>query len=131
MPKITKFDRNSTERLRADLNAYLKPFLEERGLTLELGNAKYNDGTVRFVGPEFKVPEVAQAKDNSRLRTMLQMHGIVIPGDPREVFESAEYVLTGYRPKASVRPWEARSKLDGKNYILTDASARLHFGTKK
>lgn len=130
MPKITKFDRRACETLRADLTAYLKPFLEERGLTLELGNAKYNDGTVRFVGPEFKVPDVALAKDHSRLRTMLQMSGIIVAGDTREVFESKEYVLTDYRPRASKRPWVATSKLDGKSYVLTDASARLHFGKK-
>lgn len=131
MPKITKFDKPAAERLRTELTAYLAPFLAERGLTVEIGNGKFDQSMLRFVGIEFKVPELAQAKAATNLRTYLQMAGIVVPGDARETFESAQYILVDYKPKAYKRPWVARSKLDGRNYVLEDAAARIHFGTKK
>lgn len=130
MTKITKFTRSQAIDFRTELTNYLKPFLEERGLTVDLGNAKFDDGTLRYVNVEFKVPEIALARNSVMLRNVLMMSGIVMADDTREVFESNEYILTDYRPRASKRPWVAKSKIDGKSYLLTDASARLHFGKK-
>jgi hypothetical protein len=123
MPKINRFDRATTQRLRFELEAHLKPFLEERGLTLSLGNAKYNEGSVRFVGPEFKVPEVVAAKAESNVHTMLMMTGLVVAGAPvKDQYMirtgGKTYVLTDYRHLAPKRPWLARCINDGKTYVF-------------
>lgn len=130
MPKITKFDKRTCITLRDDIVAYMAPFLADRGLTLELGNGKFDNGMMRFVGVEFKIPEVAGVNDQANLRIALQMAGIIKPGDTRTVFESSKYTLIDYRPKAYKRPWLAKSKIDGKNYVLEDELARMHFGAK-
>lgn len=123
MPKIERFDRNSTERFRRDLEAHLRPFLEERGLSLNLGNARFNDGSVRFVGPEFKVPEVAAAKASSFVHSMLMMNGLVVPGQPVKDeyiihMSNRHYVITDYKIKAPKRPWVAHCRQDGKTYVF-------------
>lgn len=124
---INKFDKHQATVLRAEIEAHMKPFLEARGLSLKLGNAKFTEGMVRFIGTEFSIPTVAGQVHNVNLAMWLRAHGIIGTADKRETFESKEYVLTDYRSRAPKRPWVARSKLDGKTYVLTDAQARIHF----
>ena len=131
MPKYDRFDKSAAIRLRKELEDYLKPFLEERGISIKLGNAKYNDNTIRFVGPEFHIGDVSSPeKTGEFLRQNLVVHGVISYGDSRNVFESKEYILVDYRPKAWKRPWVAKSKFDGKNYVLSNEQARVHFGAK-
>jgi hypothetical protein len=128
--KFTRFDKSEARRLREELEALLNPWLESRGLTASLGNAKFDTGMVRFVGPEFRIPGVVDGVHNQNLRRALVTYGIIQPNDPRTVFESIEYVLQDFRPRAIKNPWVALRKADGKTYVLTDASARVHFGSR-
>lgn len=129
--KVTQFTKSDVQRLRTDLEAYLKPFLEERGLSLQLGNARFDAGSVRFIGPTFKVVGgVSEEIDLARIRRALILERIIDSSDTRQTFESTEYKLIGYRPKATKNPWLAKSKVDGKTYVLTNVSARVHFSAK-
>lgn len=131
MPKYDRFDKSAAARLRKELEDYLKPFLEERGMSIKLGNAKFNDSKIRFIGPEFHIGEVPSTVISpENLRTRLVVNGVIAFSDTREVFESKEYTLVDYRPRAYKRPWVAKSKIDGKDYVLNTAQARIHFGAK-
>lgn len=121
---FTRFDKPATKMLREKLVAHLASFEAEHGVKFDLGNAKFNDDHVHFVGFDVKIPGLAQPKNDANLRYALRAHGI----DAKDVLESAEFTLVEYRSRAPKRPWLVRSKVDGKTYVLPTVSARIHFG---
>lgn len=116
MPKISRITRTEAVKLRQDLQNYLKPFLEERGMTLEFGSGKFSSYSIQFSKWKFDIPELAVPVKESFLKSQLILNGVIESSDPRTVFENTRYVVKDYKPRNYKNPWIFEDKFNKKTY---------------
>jgi len=119
------------KKIRELLNKTLEPVLKEQGYTIEIGNAGYSNDEIKFNNIIIAEQGVMPKAERDLLDQITFLTEIknkkLLKKDTVTTIDGVEYTLTGYRPRASKRPYII---IDNKNneYVITEKEALQHFG---
>tara|TARA_R110002020_G_scaffold30453_6_gene95984 strand:+ start:2574 stop:2972 length:399 start_codon:yes stop_codon:yes gene_type:complete len=131
---ITEMNPTEIKKLRATLENELTPILAGLGLTFELGNARYDNDSVKFTG--FRIAlENAQdptAKALEEENDFRQQMGDVV-FDLTKIGETSQgkYSLVGYKPRNRKYPFICLNLDNGGHYKFSESQAERMFAVAK
>lgn len=109
------FDRQSCKALRTEINEALRAVAQRHGVTIEAGNASFDDTFIRFK-LEVKAPGAADA-DLAKAADRLAMSGARFTVGDRFDYGQRQFTVKGYNPrrKKSVVAFDLGN---GKDYVF-------------
>ena len=99
---ITEMNRANAKLVREILNDKLPSILNEHGLSFELGNARFDEDSVRFVGFRLSVKD-ALSETEKALREELNFrnsYGVELDQNKIAKLDGKDFSLVGFKPRA-------------------------------
>ena len=128
--KVKKMDRTTISHIRQILEDNLPSMMEENNLKFDLGNATYDDDSVKFqfrislshaLPPEEKA--LKQVLDFRRtFETAVTLDDSIIAEDRGQQFK-----LVGYKPRARKKPFIIEDIKTGGRYVCPESMAERLF----
>ena len=125
-------DKRIAKQIRTDLEEFISLMSQKTGLTVDLGNATFTDNDITFklnlrlVNAPSKELELLIADNKARSKydflTEFDLEKITKVG-------SKFYQLTGYRPRATKKPYQITDQ-NNNHYIISEEKAEELFGIK-
>tara|TARA_R110000824_G_scaffold199515_1_gene383487 strand:+ start:43 stop:480 length:438 start_codon:yes stop_codon:yes gene_type:complete len=132
MNKITTMDRKNAGNIRKLLETELEPILKQHGLSFELGNASYDDDSVKFNGFRISIEGGLSVQEKALEREIADRRNyeFMVELDPTKIAKSfgMSVSLVGFKPRARKRPFVIRDLETAKEYIITTKQAEKLFG---
>ena len=132
MTTITTIDKKALNTLRTVLGKELTPILAEYGLKFKLGNARYQEDSVKFTGFRISLenaqdPSAKALTEDNEFRathdfTTFDLDKVGVSPN------GLEYKLVGYKPRNRKYPYICLSLEDNKRYKFTEDGAERMFG---
>ena len=106
---MDKMDRNTAKMLREELKTILEEPLEKLGFKFALGNAKYDDDSVKFTGFRISLANALTVEEKN-LKTELAWRDECswsksLDKNRTATINGTRYSLYGFRPKAKKQPF--------------------------
>ena len=129
--KVKKMDRTTIRHIREILEDNLPSIMEENNLKFELGNATYDDDSVKFNGFRISLShalsqEEKALKGNLSLRRsydgLVTLDDSIIAEDRGQQFK-----LVGYKPRARKKPFIIEDIKTGGRYVCPESMAERLF----
>ena len=118
MAVIKNFDKQTLSTMRNELNALLKPFGDDHGITFNLGGIRFNAGSFG-VKLEASIKNHTQSTNKSdALPFFMKLLGLQYDG-------VGGRKLIGYNERAKAYPFQYTQ--GGKNYKCSDEQAKSYF----
>ena len=117
---ITKFDKSNLNSIRTELDALLKRFGDEKGIT-------FNLGTITFNHDEFSAKLTSKVKSESGISSMLEF---AMKMNNLQVSSPCGKTLVDYRKSSYKYPFVYRD-LNGKMYKCSESQAKMYFTRKE
>ena len=132
MSNMTKLQIKS---LRLLIETTLTDTLKEKGFRFELGNASYDSDSVKFTGFRISFAD-ALTQEQKALQQMLTMRRQAswektLDGNKIGYDRGVGYLLVGYKPRASKKPWLIESVEDGGQYVAPNSMIERMFGEEE
>lgn len=130
---ITKMDPQAIERLRAVIEKELTPILDEYGVTFKLGNARYDDDSVKFTGFRIALQnaEDPTAKALEAENKWRRQNGIMhFDLDKIGSTPHGKYTLVGFKPRNRKYPFICLNLDNGGKYKFSEIQAERMFGAE-
>ena len=131
MDLITTMDRATAISVRDILERELPAILEPHGLSFKLGNAKYDDDSVKFNGFVLSVAggRSEMEKGLNRELEYRAEHPLMVTLDADKVvnFRGDPHKLVGYKSRNRKYPFIVRNLTNEKNYKFTASSVERDF----
>tara|TARA_R110002110_G_scaffold86383_1_gene225455 strand:+ start:318 stop:755 length:438 start_codon:yes stop_codon:yes gene_type:complete len=132
MNKITTMDRKNAGNIRKILETELEPILKQHGLSFDLGNASYDDDSVKFNGFRISIEGGLSVQEKALEREIADRRNyeFMVELDPTKVTKSfgMKVSLVGFKPRARKRPFVIRDLETAKEYIISTEQAEKLFG---
>jgi len=129
--KIETMNKANAQLVRAILENDLAPILSEYGLKLELGNAGYDDESVKFNGFRISL-DTALSKHGAALAQELALrekmnHQLL---DKNKIHKQGKhaFILSGYKPRSTKKPFVVDCLQGHGEYVITNDTAMKWFG---
>ena len=121
--------------LRSLIETTLTDTLKEKGFRFELGNASYDSDSVKFTGFRISFAD-ALTQEQKALQQMLTMRRQAswektLDGNKIGYDRGVGYLLVGYKPRASKKPWLIESVEDGGQYVAPNSMIERMFGEEE
>ena len=125
--QITAMDRDGAKIVREILRSQLTPVLEKHGLTLDIGNAKFDSDCVVFTKFRIAVKDALSETEKALVR-YAKHYGL----DTTQIANLAdmEVQLVGFKVRARKKPFIIRNIKTGKEYIISTSHAKRLFGNR-
>ena len=126
---ITEMTPKNVDVIREILDEGLIEVLDGYGLEVDLGNARYDDDSVKF-GFNVKI-KGGMSKEMKDLISANKWRGNIDKKfDLEKIAEmnGKKVVLTGFRRRASKKPYIVKNLLDNIDYIVSEEVAERLFG---
>ena len=128
---MNKMDRKTAKMLREELKTILEEPLEKLGFKFALGNAKYDDDSVKFTGFRISLANALTVEEKN-LKTELAWRDdcsweTSLDKDRTVTINGTRYSLYGFRPKARKEPFILNNLDEGKLQLCTQALAERFF----
>ena len=128
--KVKKMDRTTIRHIREILEDNLPSLMEENNLKFNLGNATYDDDSVKF---QFRIslshalpPEEKALKQQLNFRKAVDY--VVTLDDSIIAEETGQQLkLVGFKPRASKKPFIIEDIKTGSRYICSESMAERLF----
>ena len=129
--KVKKMDRTTISHIRQILEDNLPSIMEENNLKFELGNATYDDDSVKFNGFRISLshalpPEEKALKQQLNFRNAYDH--VVTLDESIIAEETGQHLkLVGFKPRASKKPFIIEDIKTGSRYICSESMAERLF----
>ena len=129
--KVKKMDRTTIRHIRQILEDNLPSIMEENNLKFELGNATYDDDSVKFNGFRISLlhalsPEEKALKGQIDFRRsydgLVTLDDSIIAEDRGQQFK-----LVGFKPRARKKPFIIEDIKTGGRYVCPESMAERLF----
>ena len=128
--KVKKMDRTTISHIRQILEDNLPSMMEENNLKFDLGNATYDDDSVKF---QFRIslshalpPEEKALKQQLNFRKTYSH--VVTLDDSIIAEETGQYLkLVGFKPRARKKPFIIEDIKTGGRYVCPESMAERLF----
>lgn len=132
---MNTINKENAQLLREILKDVLTEPLKNHGLKFELGNARYDDDSVKFNGFVISL-ESGLSQEEKDLKQELEWrakypHLIELDGNKVAEANGKKYTLVGFKPRARKRPFIVREMKSMKDYIISEKDADKLFGTEE
>ena len=125
MTKITKIDRATCAKLREHLNKKLSDmFKDELGITLDFGNASFNEDSVTF---KCRIEIEGARSENEKSLDDIKPFMSHVDFDKQVKLGKYLFKIVGYRSRARTKPWVCRNENDGSDYSLSQKDIDTYF----
>ena len=129
--KVKKMDRTTIRHIRQILEDNLPSLMEENNLKFELGNATYDDDSVKFNGFRISLSH-ALSQEEKALKQQLNFRkavDYVVTLDDSIIAEETgqQLKLVGFKPRASKKPFIIEDIKTGSRYICSESMAERLF----
>jgi hypothetical protein len=118
---MDKMDRKRVKRLREELKTILEEPLEKLGFRFELGNASYDEDSVKFTGFRISLANALTVEEKSLNQEIALRDECSwsksLDKDRIVKINGTRYSLHGFRPKAKKQPF-ILNNLDKKMQVL-------------
>lgn len=116
---MANIDKSLLQNLRADLDAAFSAIAEKHGVKLSLGSFSFSSdlASVKLTVAAISGDGTATSKESVDLKRYCR--SLDLEDRLSQVFEinGEKFVLEGYRPRASARPFTIKRVSDGKKFI--------------
>ena len=128
--KVKKMDRTTIRHIREILEDNLPSLMEENNLKFNLGNATYDDDSVKF---QFRIslshalpPEEKALKQQLNFRKTYD-HAVTLDDSIIAEDKGRKFKLVGFKPRASKKPFIIEDVTNGQRYICSESMAERMF----
>ena len=128
--KVKKMDRTTIAHIRQILEDNLPSIMEENNLKFELGNATYDDDSVKF---QFRISlSHALSQEEKALKQQLNFrktYDHVVTLDDSIIAEDRgqQFKLVGFKPRARKKPFIIEDIKTGGRYVCPESMAERLF----
>jgi hypothetical protein len=128
-------NKKNAQLLREILKDVLTEPLKNHGLKFELGNARFDNDSVKFNGFVISL-EGGLSQEEKDLKQELEWRSEyphLIELDSNRVAENQgkQYTLVGYKPRARKNPFIVREMQSMKDYVISEKNAERLFAVEK
>ena len=126
---ITEMNRTNAKLVREILNDKLPSILNEHGLSFELGNARFDEDSVRFVGFRLSVKD-ALSETEKALREELNFrnsYGVELDQNKIAKLDGMDISLVGFKPRARKKPFVIQDLNSDNQYVIGESLAEKLF----
>jgi len=126
---ITEMNRANAKLVREILNDKLPSILNEHGLSFELGNARFDEDSVRFVGFRLSVKD-ALSETEKALREELNFrnsYGVELDQNKIAKLDGMDISLVGFKPRARKKPFVIQDLNSDNQYVIGEELAEKLF----
>ena len=126
---ITEMNRTNAKLVREILNDKLPSILNEHGLSFELGNARFDEDSVRFVGFRLSVKD-ALSETEKALREELNFrnsYGVELDQNKIAKLDGMDISLVGFKPRARKKPFVIQDLNSDNQYVIGEELAEKLF----
>ena len=126
---ITEMNRANAKLVREILNDKLPSILNEHGLSFELGNARFDEDSVRFVGFRLSVKD-ALSETEKALREELNFrnsYGVELDQNKIAKLDGKDFSLVGFKPRARKKPFVIQDLNSDNQYVIGEELAEKLF----
>ena len=131
MKPITEMNRKNAKKVRNILEKELPGLLEKHGLSLELGNAAFDDDSVKFNGFRLSV-NGALSQQEKALKSELDFRKDYGVGELDQTkiarLDGMKVSLVGFKPRARKYPFIIQDLDTSKEYVIAEDTAERIFG---
>jgi len=131
MDAITSMDRATAGLVREILERELPAILEPHGLSFKLGNARYDDDSIKFNGFVLTVAggmsEMEKGLEGELEHRALHPFKVTLDADKVVNFRGEPHTLVGYKSRNRKYPFIVRNLTTEKNYKFTVNSVERDF----
>jgi len=129
--KVTRMDKTTVRQIRQILEDNLPSIMEENNLKFELGNATYDDDSVKFNGFRISLShalsqEEKALKSEIKFRTysesVTNLDDSIIATDKGQQFK-----LVGFKPRSRKKPFIIEDIKTGGRYVCPESMAERLF----
>ena len=129
--KVTRMDKTTVRQIRQILEDNLPSIMEENNLKFELGNATYDDDSVKFNGFRISLShalsqEEKALKSEIKFRTysesVTNLDDSIIAEDKGQQFK-----LVGFKPRSRKKPFIIEDIKTGGRYVCPESMAERLF----
>jgi len=130
MEPIATMDRANAQRIRDILDKALPEVLAPYGLSFQLGNARYDDDSVKFTGFNIAVAGglTQMEKDLAGRVEMSAEYGVELDADKVATYRGEEYALVGFKPRNRKYPYIWKKLSNGSNWKFDVETTERFFG---
>ena len=128
--KVKKMDRTTIGHIREILEDNLPSLMEENNLKLDLGNATYDDDSVKF---QFRIslshalpPEEKALKQQLNFRKAYD-HVVTLDDSIIAEDRGQQFKLVGFKPRARKKPFIIEDIKTGGRYVCPESMAERLF----
>ena len=128
---ITEMNRTNAKLVREILNDKLPSILNEHGLSFELGNARFDEDSVKFVGFRLSVKD-ALSETEKALRDELGFrkelsYGVELDQNKIAKLDGKDFSLVGFKPRARKKPFVIQDLNSDNQYVIGESLAEKLF----
>jgi hypothetical protein len=126
---ITEMNRTNAKLVREILNDKLPSILNEHGLSFELGNARFDEDSVRFVGFRLSVKD-ALSETEKALKEELNFrnsYGVELDQNKIAKLDGMDISLVGFKPRARKKPFVIQDLNSDNQYVIGEELAEKLF----
>ena len=127
---VTKMDRTTISHIRQILEDNLPSMMEENNLKFDLGNATYDDDSVKF---QFRIslshalpPEEKALKQQLNFRKTYD-HVVTLDDSIIAEDRGQQFKLVGFKPRARKKPFIIEDIKTGGRYVCPESMAERLF----
>ena len=127
---VTKMDRTTISHIRQILEDNLPSMMEENNLKFDLGNATYDDDSVKF---QFRIslshalpPEEKALKQQLNFRKAYD-HVVTLDDSIIAEDRGQQFKLVGFKPRARKKPFIIEDIKTGGRYVCPESMAERLF----
>ena len=135
MSKIKEMDLATAKHIRQVLDKELPKFLNEYGLSFELGNASYDDDSIKFNGFRLSVEGGLSITEKALKRELegREQYDFLMSLDQTKIanMNSMKVKLVGFKPKARKKPFIVQDQDTSQEYIISEKNCEKLFGIKE
>ena len=129
--KVKKMDRTTISHIRQILEDNLPSMMEENNLKFDLGNATYDDDSVKFNGFRISLSH-ALSQEEKALKQQLNFrktYDHVVTLDDSIIAEDRgqQFKLVGFKPRARKKPFIIEDIKTGGRYVCPESMAERLF----
>ena len=128
--KVKKMDRTTISHIRQILEDNLPSMMEENNLKFDLGNASFDDDSVKF---QFRIslenaihPEEKALNQNIEYRKAYE-HAISLDTSIIANQRGSKFKLVGFKPRSRKRPYIIQDTLTGKRFVTSEREVERMF----
>ena len=132
--KVKKMDRTTISHIRQILEDNLPSMMEENNLKFDLGNATYDDDSVKF---QFRIslshalpPEEKALKQQLNFRKAYD-HVVTLDDSIIAEDRGQQFKLVGFKPRARKKPFIIEDIKTGGRYVCPESMAERLFKEDK